>query len=173
MEPAEYPPEAATLVDVLRADQALIGKLFQQYRDAAKDSELERQELAHTICAAVTYHRKAEREILYPEIRRASAILASALEYADLEVSRCIADVRANSANNRRRGLALMRLYDLSQRGMQTHESIVFPFVQWRLPAASMPRLATECARCLARLRHAEGRAANLETFAPHALGAP
>lgn len=149
MEPAGYATGATTLVDVLRADQELIGRLFQQYLDAIKDSSLERQELAQTICDAVTRHRKAEQEILYPEIRKASATLADAIEFTDLEISRWIAYVRANPADDRRLGLSLARLFDLSQRRMQTRESIVFPFILWRLPGASMPRLAGECARRL------------------------
>lgn len=169
MQAAGGATDVTTVVDVLRADQELIGRLFQQYLDAIKDSSLEREELAKTICDAVTRHRKAEQEILYPEIRKASATLANAIEFADLEISRCIAHVHANPADDQRRDLALARLFDLSQRRMQTRESIVFPFILWRLPGASMPRLTGECARRLKPAWRAAGAAVKPPTSMPHA----
>ena len=145
----------ATIIDVLRADQAQIGRLFEEYLKAMGDSPMEKQELAQTICEAVTIHRKVEEEVLYPEIRKANDVLASALAQADIDISRRIADIRENATDEVQRDSALVQLIGLVHRRAKAREQVVFPFVQWRVPEETMRRLAAECARRSLRLRRA------------------
>jgi len=145
----------ATILDVLRSDQAQIGKLFDQYMKSMGDTQLEKEELAQTICEAVTIHRKVEEEVLYPEIRKANDVLATALKQADLDISRRIVDIRENATDPAQRDRALMRLLDVVGRRAKAREQVVFPFVQWRFPADTMRRLAAEWARRSLQLRRA------------------
>jgi len=69
---------------LLQTDHAEVATLFEEYADA--EDEVEKEELAQDICAALTVHAQIEEEIFYPAARE--VLEADDLELVTREPSR-------------------------------------------------------------------------------------
>lgn len=125
---------------LLKADHDEVATMFEEYEDSDDDGE--KQEMAQTICAALTVHAEIEEEIFYPAARE--VLEAQELELvneADVEhaaVKELVSQIEASDPTDDHFDATIKVLKEYVKHHVREEESELFP----RLEARELDREA-------------------------------
>lgn len=120
--------------DLLRADHALLRRLFEQYQDAGGEEAGTRQIIAQEICMQLELHSRVELELFYPAVGDEDAgFIDMAIEH-HAEMAEAIGEIRELPAASDEYDDLVLTLRGIVDDHLTEEEEVLFPELEERMP---------------------------------------